>query len=180
MAAQRRSGVAANTQRPAAGYLRAQSHTLEKIKPQEQASSALAVALEPHEISRANHDMSWARALVGSSWARECRELVNFSGWYADCCSCRRMLRITRVEDTTSTLHLRLEGRLVGDWVRLLEEELSRSQAPSKRVALDLAGVAFANDAALSLLRRARSDGARLLHCSPLISALLGSSPDEL
>ena len=87
------------------------------------------------------------------------------------------MLRITRVEKTATTLHLRLEGRIVGDWVLLLEEELLRSDASSQRVVLDLTGVAFANEAALAVLRRALSAGARLLGCSPLISALLGRTP---
>jgi len=84
------------------------------------------------------------------------------------------MLRITRVEESATTLHLRLEGRIVGDWVRLLEEELLRSDASRQRIVLELAGVAFANDAALQVLRRALNDGARLLSCAPLISALLG------
>lgn len=88
------------------------------------------------------------------------------------------MLRITRVENTASALHLRVEGRIVGDWVRLLEEELAEPAAASRRVVLDLSDVAFANDAALALLRRELERGAELCACSPLISALLGRGPN--
>lgn len=84
------------------------------------------------------------------------------------------MLRITRVEVTPTTIHLRLEGRIVGEWVRLLEEELATSGACTQHFILDLAGVGFANDAALAILERALARGARLAACSPLIAALLG------
>jgi anti-anti-sigma regulatory factor len=84
------------------------------------------------------------------------------------------MLRITRVEVTPTTVHLRIEGRIVGDWVRLLEEELALCDESAQRVVLDLAGVGFANEAALAILERALARGTRLVACSPLITALLG------
>jgi len=88
------------------------------------------------------------------------------------------MLRITRVEDTTKTLHLRLDGRIVGDWVRLLAEELAPRPDASRSIVLDMAGVHFASDAGLLVVKGALDYGARLVGCSPLISALLGRSPD--
>jgi len=88
------------------------------------------------------------------------------------------MLRITRVEDTTKTLHLRLDGRIVGDWVRLLAEELAQRADASRKVVLDMAGVHFASDAGLLVVRGAMDHGAQLIGCSPLISALLGRNPD--
>jgi len=88
------------------------------------------------------------------------------------------MLRITRVEDTVTILHLRLEGRIVGDWVQLLAAELAQPSQSKRAIQVDLIGVAFANDAALSLLRGALGAGVRLVNCPPLIGALLGSSQD--
>jgi len=85
------------------------------------------------------------------------------------------MLRITRVEDTPERLHLRLEGRLVGAWVALFDDEVSRADdAMPSRILLDLASVDFANEAGLSALQEALGRGAELISCSPLLRALLG------
>ncbi|HTQ06154.1 MAG TPA: STAS domain-containing protein [Polyangiaceae bacterium] len=90
------------------------------------------------------------------------------------------MLRITRIEEAPGVLHLRLEGRLVGAWVVLFDEELSRKNghAPA-HVVLDLAGVDFASDAGLSSVRQAVKRGARLIACSPLLGALLGKEVQD-
>jgi hypothetical protein len=82
------------------------------------------------------------------------------------------MLRITRIEDDPATCHLRVEGRIVGAWVGVLEGELVAHGGASLR--LDLSSVDFASPEAIRVLRAALERGARVLACSPLVSSLLG------
>lgn len=89
------------------------------------------------------------------------------------------MLRITRLEDSLIALRLSLDGRLVGAWVDLLDQELAWATASGQKVQLELSGLQFANEHALAVLRRALQSGAELVRCPPLISALLGDSGHE-
>jgi hypothetical protein len=85
------------------------------------------------------------------------------------------MLRITWFDDEASGPRLLLEGRIVGDWVEVLETEIERARSGGKTFVLDLTRVDFATHPAITLLREAESGGARLLGCSPLLASLLGS-----
>jgi len=86
------------------------------------------------------------------------------------------MLRITRLEENPSTVRLKLEGRLVGDWVALLAAELASGEDARPRVVLDCAGVDFANQTGVSLLRAASARGVVLMGCSPLLCSLIESA----
>lgn len=83
------------------------------------------------------------------------------------------MLRITRFDEDAGGLRLLLEGRIVGDWVEVLETEIARSGR--KPLVLDLTRVDFASHPAVAVLRDAESRGATLFGCSPLMASLLGS-----
>jgi hypothetical protein len=87
------------------------------------------------------------------------------------------MLRITRLPDAADSLHLRIEGRLVGDWVQLLETEVAPA-AEGTALSLDLAGVEFADQRALALLQRLKEQGVAFVACSPLLQSLLGRSQE--
>jgi hypothetical protein len=91
------------------------------------------------------------------------------------------MLRITRLPDDGGPPRLRVEGRLVGDWVQVLELELEIeieiSRAPEgDSFSLDLSGVEFADQRALALLQRLTERGVAFVACSPLLQSLLGRS----
>lgn len=68
---------------------------------------------------------------------------------------------------------MRLEGRLVGDWVQVLAKELD-TQEQLESLSLDLSAVEFANEAGVSVLLAARARGAKFEACSPLLASLLG------
>ena len=84
------------------------------------------------------------------------------------------MLRITRLDDDPQGPCLRLEGRIVGDWVSVLEAELARDDLRDRPLVLDLSRVDFATAPGVMVLRRAAESGATLTGCSPLIASLLG------
>ncbi len=86
------------------------------------------------------------------------------------------MLRITRLNEGQSTLCLKLEGRLVGSWVAVLEQELASGEGARPHVVLDLSRVDFANLPGAALLRAASARGVQLTGCSPLLSSLIESS----
>ncbi|HET9929204.1 MAG TPA: hypothetical protein VFQ35_00890 [Polyangiaceae bacterium] len=85
------------------------------------------------------------------------------------------MLRISHSESPDGP-HLRLEGRLVGEWVLVLAKELEAlGRYPA--LVLDLASVEFVNEAGVRVLLDARARGARFEACSPLLTSLLGDDP---
>lgn len=83
------------------------------------------------------------------------------------------MLRISRIEPTGSELCLKVEGRLTGDWVALLEGELAEAIRSTASLSLDLAAVDFASLEATEMLRAAVSRGVRVVACAPFLSSLL-------
>jgi ABC-type transporter Mla MlaB component len=86
------------------------------------------------------------------------------------------MLRITRHATRHDVACLSVEGRLVGDWVQVLQVEVERVQAQVPVLELDLGGVEFADSEALSLLLQVERRGVKLVACSPLLTSLLEST----
>jgi len=86
------------------------------------------------------------------------------------------VLRITRVDQQGAGLCLKVEGRLSGDGVALLEGELADASRTTTSLSLDLAAVDFASLPATEMLRAAAARGVRLAACSPFLAKLLVTS----
>jgi hypothetical protein len=84
------------------------------------------------------------------------------------------VLRITRENGADST-RIAAEGRLVGEWVGVLREELERCESAGRAVSLDLSRVHYADTAGSLLLRTARARGIAIVGSSPLLATLLAS-----
>jgi len=84
------------------------------------------------------------------------------------------MLRIYIHEDQPVTSFV-LEGKLVGPWVKELEQcwEMVSAKYPNKSMLLDLAVVNFIDLEGRALLRRMRRKGVKLLPHGVLIDALV-------
>ncbi len=78
------------------------------------------------------------------------------------------MLKITKDET-----ELKLEGRLVGRWVDLLEE-ICEGHAREKEASLvlDVSAVSFADRNGVQLLHRLRNQGVAFQGCSPFLEEL--------
>jgi hypothetical protein len=89
------------------------------------------------------------------------------------------MLRITRMDCEDGTVRLKLEGRLVGEWVGLLERTCGDLHRGLQRaLVLDLEGVSFARQEGLDLLRRLEADGINCAAQSHFLKELSrGASP---
>ena len=84
------------------------------------------------------------------------------------------MLRITEVVDRGTETTLYVEGRIVSEWVGLLQEECRRVlQESSRRLRLDLGAVTFIDPRGLLALRRLAAAGVALVNSPAFIDALL-------
>lgn len=82
------------------------------------------------------------------------------------------MLKITATPSTDGTT-LRVEGRIVGDWVDELSRAVATARMPQHRVALDLAGVTFVDAIGAVFLRTAAASGVDLTNSSDFVSGLI-------
>jgi anti-anti-sigma regulatory factor len=64
------------------------------------------------------------------------------------------MLRILEVQGENGAITLRVDGRLAGQWVALLQSSCEAVLVHNSRLILDLGGVTFADRTGVDLLRR--------------------------
>jgi hypothetical protein len=83
------------------------------------------------------------------------------------------VLRISRIDQESAGVCLKVEGRLSGDGVALLEGELAEASRTTRWLSLDLAAVDFASLQATDMLRAATARGVRVAACSPFLAKLL-------
>jgi hypothetical protein len=84
------------------------------------------------------------------------------------------MLRITEVVDSGTETTLHMEGRIVSEWVGVLQEECGRVlQEPSRRLRLDLGAVTFIDPRGVLALRWLTTKGVALVNSAAFIDALL-------
>ena len=76
------------------------------------------------------------------------------------------MLRITKVAEDSSTVTMKLEGKLASDWVPLLEGECLTCLKENRKVLLDFSEVTFVDGRGVELLNKlggGRNQGRRPL-----------------
>ncbi len=83
------------------------------------------------------------------------------------------MLRITKVAETQSQVTLKLEGRIVSDWVSVLERECLMFLQEKQKVLLDFSGVTFIDGRGVEMLKRITSENLQILNCSALLEDLV-------
>lgn len=83
------------------------------------------------------------------------------------------MLRISRVAGRSSRTTLRVEGRIVAEWVAVLERECRRALQGNRSVHLDLSGVTFIDGDGVATLRQLGANDIEIIDCPEFIEALL-------
>jgi anti-anti-sigma regulatory factor len=85
------------------------------------------------------------------------------------------MLRITVQPAEHDRVVLRLEGRLIGPWVRELERVWleQAKQAGGDKIVVDLSDLTAIDDAGRYLLTVLQRDGARFIATTPLMRSLI-------
>jgi len=86
------------------------------------------------------------------------------------------MLRITEVVDSGTETTLHIEGRIVSEWVGVLQEECWRVlQESSRRLRLDLGAVTFIDPRGVLALRWLATESVALVNSPAFIDTLLKS-----
>ena len=83
------------------------------------------------------------------------------------------MLRIDKVYENLSTVKLKLEGTLVGEWVSLLEEKILECLENNKKVLLDFSELRFVDEHGMEMLRRLPPEKIAIANCPRFIEELL-------
>ncbi|NKE70281.1 STAS domain-containing protein [Candidatus Manganitrophus noduliformans] len=83
------------------------------------------------------------------------------------------MLKVTRVAENDKTVTLKLEGRIVGEWIDMLERECKVCLGKRSKLILDLSAVGFVDKRGVEMLKAVQGDRVRLTGCSLFLSELL-------
>ncbi len=83
------------------------------------------------------------------------------------------MLRITKVAEDSSTVTMRLEGKLASDWVPLLEGECLTCLKENRKVLLDFSEVTFVDGRGAEMVNKLAGEGIKVVDCCELIKELL-------
>ncbi len=81
------------------------------------------------------------------------------------------MLRITK-KKTANGPRLILEGRVVGAWVQVLNQECDAMLNTKDRLSVDLSQVSFVDRDGAALLKKLADRNVQFIHCPALIAEL--------
>ena len=84
------------------------------------------------------------------------------------------MLRITKMTENGSPVTLKLEGKVHGDWVSLLEQECRALISQKKKVLLDFSEVIFMDERGVEMLRRLPPRSVTVINGDAFIDDLIG------
>lgn len=84
------------------------------------------------------------------------------------------MLRITQVSEDSDQVCLKVEGRVIGDWVSELDRTCGSCLSQSREVTLDMSDVTYIDRQGVETLKRILGEKVRLTGTTLLIQALLG------
>jgi ABC-type transporter Mla MlaB component len=88
------------------------------------------------------------------------------------------MVRIQKIVESATEPTLSVEGRIVSEWVTVLEDECRQALRDTPRVQLDLAAVTFIDARGVEVLRRLVTEGVAVVNCREFIGALLNGDGD--
>ena len=83
------------------------------------------------------------------------------------------MLRITKVAEDSTTVTMKLEGKLASDWVPLLEGECLSCVKENQKVLLDFSEVTFVDGRGAEVVNKLAGKGIKVVDCDELIKELL-------
>lgn len=87
------------------------------------------------------------------------------------------MLRIERLNEEDATVTLKLDGRIVGQWVAILEEQCLQVLKQQKQLILDCADVSFIGREGIEMLGKLKGGCVKCINCSLFVQAIL--SPER-
>lgn len=89
------------------------------------------------------------------------------------------MLRITEISESADSITLKVEGRIVSEWVTVLEQECLKWLRTKPEVLLDFSEVKFIEHNGVVMLKRIASPNLRLINCPALIKEMLNGNNSQ-
>jgi anti-anti-sigma regulatory factor len=89
------------------------------------------------------------------------------------------VLRITKISESADSVTLKVDGRIVAEWVAVLEQECLKWLRAKPEVLLDFSEVMFIERNGVAMLKRMASPNLRLIHCPELIAMLLNGHNNQ-
>jgi anti-anti-sigma regulatory factor len=86
------------------------------------------------------------------------------------------VLRITEISESADSVTLKVEGRIVSEWIAVLEQECLKWLRAKPEVLLDFSEVTFIEHNGVAMLKRIAFPGLRLINCPALINMLLNGN----
>ena len=83
------------------------------------------------------------------------------------------MLRISKVYENPSGVNLKLEGRIVSEWVSILEEQILECLKKNQKVLLDFSELRFVDEHGMEMLKRMPTEKIEITNCPKFIEELL-------
>jgi anti-anti-sigma regulatory factor len=83
------------------------------------------------------------------------------------------VLRISKLCENPSGLRLKLEGRIVSEWVSILEEQILECLKKNQKVLLDFSELRFVDKHGVEMLRRMPSEKIEIINCPGFIEEFL-------
>ncbi len=84
------------------------------------------------------------------------------------------MLRITTEAEVGQTVRLKVEGRVVGEWVTEFDHTCTVLLAQKKNIVLDFSGVRFIDRRGIDIVKNMRGERVNIIGASLLVQTLLG------
>ena len=88
----------------------------------------------------------------------------------------KRVIRISEISESADSVTLRVEGRIVFEWVATLQEHCLQWLQGKREVLLDFSGVTYIDLHGVAMLKRMVSSNLRLINCPALITELLNGN----
>ncbi|MEX2493561.1 MAG: STAS domain-containing protein [Nitrospirales bacterium] len=83
------------------------------------------------------------------------------------------MLRITTVNEEGQSVRLKVEGRIVGEWVNELDHACTVLLAQKKNIVLDFSDVRFIDRRGSEVLKKLRGERVNMIGASLLVQRLM-------
>jgi len=88
----------------------------------------------------------------------------------------KRVIRITEISESADSVTLKVEGRIVFEWVTTLQQHCLKWLQGKREVLLDFSGVTYIDLNGVAMLKRMISPKLRLINSSALITELLNGN----
>ena len=83
------------------------------------------------------------------------------------------MLRITRADEQSVSVKLKVEGRIASTWNGVLEKECRALLQKRMSVVMDFSNVTFIDRSGVIMLKKLSTEGVEIINCSAFFECLL-------